>query len=134
MINDSTADKTYDRRMWTLAGPMAFQSESMMKIQGRKQITPLGSAGPLAGPSFREVDEPQAAPASDQVDLSSTQELRRLNAAAQALPEVRMEKVEGLRGQIEDGNYYVESDKLARKVVDEALNDMLFSSRQPTEL
>ncbi len=105
-----------------------------MKIQGRKQITPLGSAGPLAGPSFREVDEPQAAPASDQVDLSSTQELRRLNAAAQALPEVRMEKVEGLREQIEDGNYYVESDKLARKVVDEALNDMLLSSRRPTEI
>ncbi|MCE5231075.1 flagellar biosynthesis anti-sigma factor FlgM [bacterium] len=101
-----------------------------MKIQGRKQITPLGVTGPLSGPSFREVEETPEAQASDQVDLSSTQQLRRLNEAAQALPEVRMEKVEGLRGQIEDGNYYVESEKLARKVVDEALNEMLFSTRQ----
>ncbi|MEN6626584.1 MAG: flagellar biosynthesis anti-sigma factor FlgM [Candidatus Sumerlaeia bacterium] len=97
-----------------------------MKIQGRKQISPLGPTGPLTGPSFHEVENVQEPAADDQVDLSSTQQLRRLNAAVQELPEVRMEKVEGLRGQIEEGNYYVETEKLARKVVDEALNEMLF--------
>jgi negative regulator of flagellin synthesis FlgM len=62
---------------------------------------------------------------SDHVDLTSTTQIRKFAEVAETLPNVRLEKVEGLREQIDDGSYYVESDKLARKVVDEALSDIL---------
>ena len=48
---------------------------------------------------------------------------RALGQAAQSIPDVRMDKVEGLRGAIDNGSYFVESDKLAHKVVDEILAD-----------
>ena len=67
----------------------------------------------------------QPAPIADQVNLASTTQIRKLAEVANAMPAMRTEKVENLRGAIDEGNYYVESDKLARKVVDEAINDML---------
>lgn len=40
-----------------------------------------------------------------------------------ALPDVRDEKVDDLRDAVETGNYFVESDKLAKKVVDDAIRE-----------
>jgi negative regulator of flagellin synthesis FlgM len=87
----------------------------------------MGPMSPLTGPSQTEADNTAQSPepVSDQVELASSTEIRKLAVAAQALPAVRMEKVEGLREQIDDGSYHVESEKLARKVVDEALSDIL---------
>lgn len=99
-----------------------------MKIQGRKQ--PIGAMGPISLPAAAE---PAASPESamptpgDQVDLDSTGLIRKLAQAAQALPSVRTEKVEELRDAIEDGSYHVESEKLARKVVDDVLTEALMS-------
>jgi flagellar biosynthesis anti-sigma factor FlgM len=101
-----------------------------MKIHGRK--TPqLGTIGPMGGsaPSEEapEVEAPQAG--SDRVNLSSTQRIKQLSQSVQAMPSVRIEKVEGLRVAIEEGHYHVESDELARKVVDEVLNEALLSGQ-----
>jgi len=97
-----------------------------MKIQGRKspQISSLGPISMPAPAAGTPAAEPTP-PADDQVELASAQQLRTLNQAVQALPSVRTEKVEVLRGAIEEGSYFVESDKLARKVVDEVLSEAL---------
>ncbi len=85
----------------------------------------------MGTPGIRDQASAQeAGPVSDQVDISSTQKLRQLHQAAMSVPEVRLEKVVELRGQIDDGSYHVETEKLARKVVDEALADLLQSKRQ----
>jgi len=99
-----------------------------MKIQGRKN-QPIGAVGPLGLPTppAAPAEAEAPAPVADQVDLGSTAQVRRLQQALETLPAVRAEKVEGLRGQIDQGSYYVESDKLARKVVDEMLADVLLS-------
>jgi negative regulator of flagellin synthesis FlgM len=106
-----------------------------MKIQGRKNqsISPMSILGaPTAGPTSQvEAAEP---PAGDSVELASTTQVRQLNAMVQAMPTVRTEKVQGLRGAIEEGSYYVESDKLAKKVVDEALAEVLMAQRESKDV
>ena len=107
-----------------------------MKIQGRKGQQ-IGTFGPLgAAPHSEEKPEVQeAAPAAgDQVNVTSTQEMRRLHSALAAMPEVRLEKVEELKDAIEEGSYFVESDKLARKVVNDVLSDSLLSKMEGGEL
>ena len=104
-----------------------------MKIQGRKNQS-VGALGPIGIPTsqppqpIQEAEPP--APAGDQVNLASTTQVRQLNATIQAMPAVRAEKVEGLRDAIGEGSYYVESDKLARKVVDDILAEALASEMQ----
>ena len=85
---------------------------------------PLGAPAPAEPSSGAEA----AAPAGDSVSLSNTAELRNLQQAAQALPSVRTGMVESLRGQIEEGSYHIESDKLARKVVHEVLGEALLQN------
>ncbi len=97
-----------------------------MKIEGRKGF-PLGPIGPLGTPAPAEQPRTETAPVADKVSLTSTQQLRRLNQAVSTMSDVRMEKVADLRGAIEDGSYHVESEKLARKMVDEALREGLQS-------
>jgi negative regulator of flagellin synthesis FlgM len=107
-----------------------------MKISGRKSQS-IGPMGPLTGlaqsEEAAEAAQTQEA-VTDQVNLASSTEVRKLAQTAEALPTMRMEKVEGLRGQIDDGSYYVESEKLARKVVDEALQDILAEERRKSSL
>jgi anti-sigma28 factor (negative regulator of flagellin synthesis) len=50
------------------------------------------------------------------------------------MPGVRVEKVEVLRDAVEEGSYYVESDKLARRVVNEHLQDAVRKARREREL
>jgi len=101
-----------------------------MKIQGRKS-TQISSLGPMNMPA-PAAGAPAAEPTAsvdDSVELASAQQLRTLQQAVQAMPSVRTEKVEVLRGAIEEGSYFVESDKLARKVVDEVLTEALLQVR-----
>jgi flagellar biosynthesis anti-sigma factor FlgM len=98
-----------------------------MKIEGRKNygVGPLGPVqiGNLA-PTEKAPDA--AATNGDSIEISTpSRELVGLRETTAAIPEIRMEKVEGIREQVEDGSYYVESDKLAKRVVDEALQDAL---------
>lgn len=100
-----------------------------MKIQGRKSqrigaVGPVGLPLPAEGASGAE----EAPPAGDRVEIAATQ-LRKLNEAVQAMPCVRLEKVEGLRDAVDEGSYHVESEKLARKVVDEVLTEALLQAK-----
>ena len=103
-----------------------------MKIQGRKSQQ-MGALGPISIPAH-----PEPAPAepvnvemgADRVDLTATGHLRKLRETIEAMPAVRTEMVEGLKGAIEEGSYYVESQKLAKKVVDEVLAEALLKDMQ----
>lgn len=97
-----------------------------MKINGRKNAGQIGPLGPISVPNAAEEAGSADAPAAgDQVNLSNTQELKQLNAAVKAMPSVRTEKVSDIKEQVDDGSYYVESEKLARRVVDEVLSEEL---------
>lgn len=45
------------------------------------------------------------------------------------LPDVREEKVDDLRDSVEKGDYHVESEKIAKRVVDEALKEAVQRNR-----
>ena len=58
--------------------------------------------------------------ATDKVNLSvNAKELGDLMSAVNRLPEVRTEKVAGIRGQIDSGKYVVDPAQIARKMIDE---------------
>lgn len=100
-----------------------------MKIQGRKNRQ-VGSLGPLNMPVHHEaapVKEQAPAVEGDMVELGRANELRVLREAVQAMPSVRADRVESIRGAIEDGSYHVASEKLARKVIHETLSEALMS-------
>lgn len=57
---------------------------------------------------------------TDKVDLSVTaKELGDLMSAVNRLPDVRIEKVAGIRARIDSGTYDVDPAEIARKMVDE---------------
>lgn len=58
-------------------------------------------------------------PGGDQVSLSSRgQEIQRVRAHLRELPDVRREKVEAIRRQIEQGTYRVSAEAVAEKVLE----------------
>ena len=103
-----------------------------MKIQGRKS-QPAGPMGPFGMPSVSEPASTEPVIAGDSVELASATQVQQLNQMVQAMPTVRAEKVEGLRDAIEEGSYHVESDKLAKKVVDDVLSEALLAQRSVKE-
>ena len=57
---------------------------------------------------------------ADKVDLSGRAgEIQDIVNVARSLPEVRTEKVAGIRNQIDSGSYVVDPLKVARKMIDE---------------
>ena len=107
-----------------------------MKIEGRKssRTGPVGSgAVPVPGQAGK-VEAPAPA-ADDLVEISSTsREIGELKNALSAVPDVNLQKVESIRGAIEEGSYHVESEKLAKRVVDQALEDALYRHRSLREM
>ena len=79
------------------------------------------------GPAERNSAAPPAqnqVPAEDKVDLSSqSKELNKISEALAAAPDVRAEKVEALKKQVESGQYQVDSDTVAEKMIKEFLFD-----------
>ncbi|MBI5575322.1 MAG: flagellar biosynthesis anti-sigma factor FlgM [Deltaproteobacteria bacterium] len=91
-----------------------------MKVSGKK---PPGSSGVVrlqktgtSGPA-RPAEKPDVA---DKVDLSGkAREIRELAGIVNSLPEVRTEKVEGIKAKVDSGEYVVDTDKVAEKIIDE---------------
>lgn len=62
----------------------------------------------------------------EKVNLSTTaKDVQTLKNAISSLPDVREEKVQALKDQIEKGTYRVDADKVAEKMVGESLLDVL---------
>jgi negative regulator of flagellin synthesis FlgM len=62
----------------------------------------------------------------EKVSLSSrARDVQQIKKAVDELPDVRQERVEALKKQIEQGNYKVDGEKVAQKMVGESLLDIL---------
>ena len=62
----------------------------------------------------------------EKVNLSTTaKDVQALQNAISNLPDVREDKVQALRDQIEKGSYKVDAEKVAEKMVGESLLDIL---------
>ncbi|MDA8178805.1 MAG: flagellar biosynthesis anti-sigma factor FlgM [Desulfobacteria bacterium] len=92
-----------------------------MKINGHKppesvDVVRLQKPGEKNG-SARPSGKPDS---TDKVDLSGNAKgLGDLLSAVNRLPDVRTEKVAGIRGRIDSGKYVVDPVEIARKMVDE---------------
>jgi negative regulator of flagellin synthesis FlgM len=61
----------------------------------------------------------------EKVNLSTTaKDVQKLSNAVSKLPDVREEKVQALKDQIEKGGYKVDAEKVAGKMVGESLLDI----------
>ncbi|OPZ21678.1 MAG: anti-sigma28 factor FlgM [candidate division BRC1 bacterium ADurb.BinA364] len=103
-----------------------------MKIPDRKDSSPISPIGPIIEPGAASVSQEKVEeiqPIREKavsVDLSETsRDVRRAREALAGMSDVRTEKVAELKDAIEDGSYQVESRKIARKMVDEALRESI---------
>jgi len=66
-------------------------------------------------------------PASDRLDLSAQgREISHLNELIQSTPDVREDKVEKVRQELENGTYNVKAEKIAEKILGGDLLDEVF--------
>lgn len=100
-----------------------------MKISGRKnikQVSPLdGSAEPIKS---EKATEPEAAAKdkADNLNLSdASKNLMKLKETVDVMPEVRTERVTEIKTAVDDGQYHVQSEKIAKKLVNESLSESL---------
>ena len=100
-----------------------------MKISGRKPLR--GSPSPVGGPDRRSQNL-QTETASESESLKpfigvrishASQIVASAGAAIAAMPDVRVDKVNEIRGAVDDGWYTVESEVLAKRMVDEAIRE-----------
>ena len=104
-----------------------------MDISDKKPILPINSyvqqvQGNPAESRQKPDKAPEAAgPVEDNVDLSqAAKDLQNTRKIMQEIPDVRHEKVEHLREQVENGTYRVDAKKLADKMIkDSLINDLL---------
>jgi negative regulator of flagellin synthesis FlgM len=73
------------------------------------------------------VEKPIAATVApeEKVDLSTrSKDLLQIKKAVSQLPEIREEKIQELKTQIEQGTYKINGDKIAEKMIGESLIDI----------
>lgn len=62
----------------------------------------------------------------DRVEFSArSREMQKIYEVLQSAPDVRSEKVSEIRKRIEEGQYRVDSDALAEKIIKESLLDLI---------
>ena len=75
----------------------------------------------------RSVKGGEAHPDSDRLELSvRSLEISHLNDLIQSTPDVREEKVEQIRRELEGGTYNVKAEKIAEKIIGGNLLDEVF--------
>lgn len=100
-----------------------------MKISGRKNVKPVS---PLGGPAETTQPEKTTKPAAaaqgkgDSISLSdASQNLKSLKETVDVMPDVRTERVTEIKTAVDDGQYQVHSEKIAKKLVNESLSESL---------
>ncbi len=68
--------------------------------------------------------ETRTTPQQDRVELRGSQMMERVRERMNEIPEVRQERVEALRRQIEEGTYNVEPREVARAMMNELLREI----------
>ena len=101
-----------------------------MKISGRKPIQPNSPIENLSGSAKSEAPEQtektSEAKGGDSIELSNaSKQIQNAKSAVQGLPDVRLERVTEIKSALDGGEYHVESEKIARKMVNESLSESL---------
>ena len=100
-----------------------------MKIRGTRNMASINPMIPATEASRHEerVEQAHEVPQNAvSVDLSQTSRgLKQAQAVLASLPEVRLHQVAALKSAIEEGSYWVESEKIARRMVNEALRESI---------
>jgi negative regulator of flagellin synthesis FlgM len=92
-------------------------------LEGRERTQEAGRTREKAG--SRSGAEAQAA-ASDRVELSGrSREMAKAHEAVAAAPEVRQQKVEELKASIANGQYEVDADQVAQKMIVNFLEEIV---------
>jgi negative regulator of flagellin synthesis FlgM len=93
-------------------------ANAVQYIQQNGKIAPA-ERNPAASPAQSQVST------EDKVDLSAqSKEMNKIHDVLNATPDVRAEKVEALKKQVEAGQYEVNSNSLADKMLKEFLFEM----------
>jgi negative regulator of flagellin synthesis FlgM len=103
-----------------------------MKIVDLQQRPSITQQVNQSDPS-QQPDKPRAAgdgkersAASDKVELSTqSREMHRAHEVLQMTPDVRAEKVNAIKQRIEEGQYRVDSQAVAEKMIRESLLDLI---------
>ena len=75
----------------------------------------------------KSVQSGGALPESDRLDLSArSREISRFNELIQSTPDIREERVEQVRRELESGTYNVKAEKIAEKIIGGNLLDEVF--------
>jgi negative regulator of flagellin synthesis FlgM len=78
-------------------------------------------------PSERALKGGAENPDSDRLEISArSREISHLNELIQSTPDVREEKVEQIRRELEGGTYNVKAEKIAEKIIGGNLLDEVF--------
>ena len=97
-----------------------------MRISGRKtRVSPTGSVARVSRPTGSRKED-ALAPVSEAADVelsASLQEIDKAKEALATLPDLRVERVEGIKPLVDDGSYKVESEVLAKRIVDTSLRE-----------
>ncbi|HBG46145.1 MAG TPA: flagellar biosynthesis anti-sigma factor FlgM [Deltaproteobacteria bacterium] len=82
------------------------------------------------GGNVKKNDAPGGNPSGDSVDISSkARELNKAKALLDSVPDVRVEKVEKLKNDVENGDYEVDAGKVAEKMIERAVRDALHTKK-----
>ena len=102
-----------------------------MKIIDFQQRTPMQQVNQTDSSQQPEKHRPatetkENSTASDKVEISTqSRELHKVHEALQMTPDVRTEKVNALKKMIEEGQYKVDSEAVADKMIKESLLDLI---------
>ncbi len=92
-------------------------------IEGFKQVV-QGPQAQRAQQGIKEVNQNNGQTATDDVKLSSKARFyQKIKKAALEAPEIRKEKVEGIKERIDTGTYNIKGERVAEKIVQESLVD-----------
>ncbi|HBF11706.1 MULTISPECIES: flagellar biosynthesis anti-sigma factor FlgM [Thermotoga] len=85
-------------------------------VNGPREVNPLEG---IKGPSVEKSKEKKKSEQGDRIELRHTWSVEELTKEAKNISSIREELVEELRKAIESGNYFVDTERLARKILEE---------------
>ncbi len=94
-------------------------------INKKDRIGESKSSKGKSSPDSVKKDSGASAATSEKIAVSDLgKEVAKIHEQIKKAPDVRVEKVAELKEKIDDGSYYVSSDKIAGKIIDDILNNV----------
>ncbi|PLV58683.1 flagellar biosynthesis anti-sigma factor FlgM [Thermotoga sp. KOL6] len=85
-------------------------------VNGPREINPLEG---IKRPSVERSREKKKNDSADRVEFKNVESIKKLSEEAKNISTIREELVEELRKAIESGNYFIDTERLARSILKE---------------